>query len=157
MRSEARTEPPPLSTRTTSALMPLSRTPSSISLAIVSPPAVPGPARPSTIMPAIVTTPIGPLGLTVDDIGDIGAELHLPECQAVIARAAAERRKPLLERAPVADPVDQTAGQRRLGHVASGRRNRAVHVAEEQVDIRLGPGLLDLLPPGFQPAWSSAM
>ena len=62
MRSEASTEPPGLSTRTTSALMPLSRTPSSISLAMVSPPAVPGPALPSTIVPAIVTTPIGPLG-----------------------------------------------------------------------------------------------
>ena len=62
MRSDASTEPPGLSTRTTSALMPLSRTPVSISLAIVSPPAVPGPALPSTIMPAMVTTPIGPVG-----------------------------------------------------------------------------------------------
>ena len=50
-----------LSTRTTSALIP-SRTPSWISLAIVSPPAVPGPAVPSTMSPAMVTIPIGPLG-----------------------------------------------------------------------------------------------
>ena len=59
--------------------------------------------------------------------------------------------EPRFELAPVADAVDQAGIERGLGHVAAGSRHRAVHVAEEQVDIGLGPRLLDLLPPGFEP------
>jgi len=63
MRSDASTDPPGESTRTTSALIPSSRTPLRIAAAMLSPPAVPSAALPSTIVPAIVTTPIGPCSL----------------------------------------------------------------------------------------------
>ena len=62
IRSEASTDPPGLSTRTTSAFRFLARIPFSIARAMESPPAVPSGAFPSTIVPAMVTTPIGPLG-----------------------------------------------------------------------------------------------
>ena len=57
MRSDASTEPPGESTRTTSAFKFLVARPSSSSLAMVSPPAVPAFASPSTIVPATVMTP----------------------------------------------------------------------------------------------------
>jgi protease-4 len=47
----------------------------------------------------------------------------------------------------VADMVDEPRAQRRLGHVAACRADRAVHVLQEQVDIGLGPRLFDALPP----------
>jgi hypothetical protein len=61
IRSEARTDPPGLSTRITSAFSRSEASPWSITSATLSPPAVPGAASPSTMVPAIVTTPIGAL------------------------------------------------------------------------------------------------
>ena len=49
---------------------------------------------------------------------------------AIVAVAlAAELGQPRLERLALADLVDQPGGERRLGHVAAGRRDRARHVA----------------------------
>ncbi len=55
----ADTDPPGESIRTTSALMRLRASSSSSSFEMVAPPAEPGGASPSTISPAMVSTPIG--------------------------------------------------------------------------------------------------
>ena len=96
MRSDAVTEPPGLSMRTTSAFsLPLA-TPFSIARAMVSPPAVPGPARPSMIVPAIVTTPIGPLTRGFD-MADIIAQRDAAKPARRVLVFAAKLGQPLLE------------------------------------------------------------
>src|SRR3546814_13565108 len=57
IRSDAMTDPPGESTRTTSAFTFLSARASSTSPAMVSPPAVPGPASPSTLSPDTAPAP----------------------------------------------------------------------------------------------------
>ena len=145
MRSEARTEPPGESMRTTSALVSGRSIARSINLAMLSPAAVPGPAVPSVIVPATVTTATPP-SVHRRPIGDIGVQRDraVGLVGILVGDAAAEFSDPLLEPPAVAQFVDHAQFQRGTRE----RRTALRHghgVGDIGSDVELRSGVLHVL------------